>query len=151
MVATHCGHGTTMRALAHGRPMLCLPMGRDQNDNNAARVAARGAGLRLHPFASVEELGAALARLVSEPEFADNAQKLGRAIADAEFAERAHRRLRGVRRDTGKPLGLTSSLDLGEARQRIWRFRATGRFRACDFVAAFVYRADAFLRQKNRP
>ena len=27
-----------MRALAHGLPMLCLPMGRDQNDN-AARVA----------------------------------------------------------------------------------------------------------------
>ena len=46
LVVTHCGHGTVMRALSHGRPMLCLPMGRDQNDN-AARVVARGAGLRL--------------------------------------------------------------------------------------------------------
>ena len=41
LVVTHCGHGTAMRALAHGRPMLCLPMGRDQNDN-AARVVAAG-------------------------------------------------------------------------------------------------------------
>jgi UDP:flavonoid glycosyltransferase YjiC (YdhE family) len=83
VVATHCGHGTVMRALAHGLPMLCLPMGRDQNDN-AARVAARGAGLRLDPGASAGEFRAALARLLAEPSFAANARKLGRAIASAE-------------------------------------------------------------------
>jgi UDP:flavonoid glycosyltransferase YjiC (YdhE family) len=83
VVATHCGHGTVMRALAHGLPMLCLPMGRDQNDN-AARVAARGAGLRLDPDASVEAFRDALARLVAEPSFAENARKLGSAIAAAE-------------------------------------------------------------------
>jgi UDP:flavonoid glycosyltransferase YjiC (YdhE family) len=83
VVATHCGHGTVMRALAHGLPMLCLPMGRDQNDN-AARVAARGAGLRLDPGAPAEALRAALARLVAEPAFAENARGFGRAIASAE-------------------------------------------------------------------
>ena len=43
VVVARCGHGTVMRALANGCPLLCLPMGRDQNEN-AARVAARGAG-----------------------------------------------------------------------------------------------------------
>ena len=49
-VITHAGHGTVIRALACGVPLVCLPMGRDQNDN-AARVVARGVGLRLSPKA----------------------------------------------------------------------------------------------------
>ena len=44
VVVCHGGHGTVMRALTHRLPLLCLPMGRDQDDN-AARVTARGAGL----------------------------------------------------------------------------------------------------------
>src|SRR6185312_7135694 len=40
VVVTHCGHGTVVRTLAAGVPMVCMPMGRDQNEN-AARVAAR--------------------------------------------------------------------------------------------------------------
>jgi len=31
LVITHAGHGTLMRALSHGLPLVCLPMGRDQN------------------------------------------------------------------------------------------------------------------------
>ena len=50
LVITHCGHGTAMRALIAGKPVLCLPMGRDQNDN-AARIAWHGAGIRLAPEA----------------------------------------------------------------------------------------------------
>ncbi|WP_372622514.1 nucleotide disphospho-sugar-binding domain-containing protein [Falsiroseomonas sp.] len=83
LVVTHCGHGTVMRALAHGRPMLCLPMGRDQNDN-AARVVARGAGLRLPPDAPVAELRAAIETLLADPRFAAAAAALGAAIAAAE-------------------------------------------------------------------
>lgn len=83
VVATHCGHGTVMRALNHGVPMLCLPMGRDQNDN-AARVAARGAGLRLDPGASADALRTAHTRLVAESSFTENARVLGRSIASAE-------------------------------------------------------------------
>src|SRR5205823_5951400 len=29
---THCGHGTTLKALAASVPLVCMPMGRDQND-----------------------------------------------------------------------------------------------------------------------
>lgn len=80
LVVTHCGHGTVMRALAHRRPMLCLPMGRDQNDN-AARVAARGAGIRLAPDADAAALRDAIATLLADPCYAAAAAALGTAIA----------------------------------------------------------------------
>ena len=44
LVVTHAGLGAVMAALAHGVPLLCMPMGRDQHDN-AALVAACGAGV----------------------------------------------------------------------------------------------------------
>ena len=83
VVVTHCGHGTVMRALANGCPMLCLPMGRDQNDN-AARVAARGAGIRLTRDADAASLRTALVTLLDDPSFARSAKKLGEAIAQTE-------------------------------------------------------------------
>ncbi len=83
VVVTHCGHGTVMRALANGCPLLCLPMGRDQNDN-AARVAARGAGIRLARDAEAADLRAALLALINDPSFARSAKALGEAIAQAE-------------------------------------------------------------------
>ncbi len=84
-VVTHAGHGTVMRALAHGKPLLCLPMGRDQNDN-AARVAARGAGLRLTADAGAAALREAVEALLREPRFAEAAALLGAAIATEEPA-----------------------------------------------------------------
>lgn len=80
VVVTHGGHGTVMRALSHRRPMLVIPHGRDQEDN-AARVTERGAGIKLAPTASVAELEAAIRRLLNEPSFADAAKALGDAIA----------------------------------------------------------------------
>jgi MGT family glycosyltransferase len=83
VVVCHGGHGTVSRALSCARPQLVMPMGRDQNDN-AARVAARGAGLVLDPAqAKSDEIAAALTRLVNEPAFAAAAQRLGKAV-DAE-------------------------------------------------------------------
>jgi UDP:flavonoid glycosyltransferase YjiC (YdhE family) len=65
---THAGHGSTLRPLMAGVPLLCLPMGRDQNDN-AARVVARGAGLRLGPDASVDAIAAAITDLLASPNY----------------------------------------------------------------------------------
>ena len=79
-VVTHAGHGTVIRALACGVALVCLPMGRDQNDN-AARVVARGVGLRLSPQASVSALRAAVRRVLDEPRFRTNARLLAAAIA----------------------------------------------------------------------
>jgi MGT family glycosyltransferase len=80
LVVTHGGHGTVMKALAHHRPMLIIPHGRDQNDN-AVRVTERGAGLALSRDADVATLRAAVRRLLAEPAFAAAARALGSQVA----------------------------------------------------------------------
>lgn len=83
VVVTHGGHGTVMRGLAAGSPLLVMPMGRDQNDN-AARVVARGAGLMLAPDASSERIQHALRTLLDEPCYRRDAAALGEVLrADA--------------------------------------------------------------------
>jgi MGT family glycosyltransferase len=85
VVVTHAGHGTVMKTLAAGVPMVAIPLGRDQLDN-AARVAHHGAGLRLKPNAGPEAIARAVRRVLDEPSFAAGAQRLADAIA-AETAE----------------------------------------------------------------
>jgi hypothetical protein len=76
---THCGHGTTLKALAAGVPLVCIPMGRDQNDT-AARVTALGAGVRLKPSATPTQIRHAI-RAVLEGPYRKAAEKLAAAIA----------------------------------------------------------------------
>lgn len=84
VVITHGGHGTVMKALAAGKPLLLMPHGRDQADN-AARVAARGAGLVLPPDAGVSDIHAVLERLLCDGRYAAAAAELGRKVkAEAE-------------------------------------------------------------------
>ena len=84
-VVTHAGHGTVIKALAAGVPVVAMPLGRDQLDN-AARVAHHGAGLRLKPKASADAIARAIRRVLDEPSFRANAERLAAAIA-AETAE----------------------------------------------------------------
>ena len=79
-VICHGGHGTLLRPLMHGVPVLCLPMGRDQPEN-AARVTHAGAGLRLPSRASSHRVGAAIGRLLRDRSFGEAAKRLGRSIA----------------------------------------------------------------------
>ena len=79
LVITHCGHGTTLKALVAGVPMVCIPMGRDQNDN-AARVVHRGAGVRLSPKASVAAIASAVERVLGGETYRLAARSLGQAI-----------------------------------------------------------------------
>ena len=51
-VLTHGGHGTVIKALAAGVPLVVAPLGRDQPDN-AARVVHAGAGLWVSKKAGV--------------------------------------------------------------------------------------------------
>jgi UDP:flavonoid glycosyltransferase YjiC (YdhE family) len=74
-----------IKALAAGVPVVAVPLGRDQLDN-AARVAHHGAGLRLKPKASSEQIAAAVGRVLEEPGFAASAERLAAAIA-AETAQ----------------------------------------------------------------
>jgi MGT family glycosyltransferase len=87
-VITHAGMGTVSRALAHGLPLVCMPMGRDQDDI-AARVRWHGAGLRVGRAASSARIRGALDRVLHEPSFQKQAQRL-RATIEADLeADRA--------------------------------------------------------------
>jgi UDP:flavonoid glycosyltransferase YjiC (YdhE family) len=79
-VVTHAGLGTVHAALAHGLPMVCLPIGRDQPDN-AARVVWRGAGLRLSPKSSPARIAAAVERVLEDEALTRSARGLATAIA----------------------------------------------------------------------
>lgn len=81
LLVTHCGHGTTLKALAAGVPMVCMPMGRDQNDT-AARVVHAGAGLRLKTTASVEKIRAASQTVLRDPRYRLGAKRVADAIQD---------------------------------------------------------------------
>lgn len=80
-VVTHAGHGTVIKSLANGVPLLCLPVGRDQPDT-AARVAACGAGLRLRPGASSRSIAKALRELLAQPGYRQSARRMQQAIAN---------------------------------------------------------------------
>jgi MGT family glycosyltransferase len=94
-VVTHAGHGTVLKALAAGVPVVALPLGRDQLDN-AARVAHHGAGLRLKPKASPEAIARAVRRVLDEPSFAASARRLADAIAVETAEDRAVEELEGM-------------------------------------------------------
>jgi UDP:flavonoid glycosyltransferase YjiC (YdhE family) len=79
LVVSQGGHGTVTRSLVNALPQLILPMARDQT-GNAARVEAKGAGLRLPPTASEVEMAAAMNRLLTEPQFKEAARRIGDAI-----------------------------------------------------------------------
>jgi MGT family glycosyltransferase len=94
-VVTHAGHGTVIKALAAGVPVVALPLGRDQLDN-AARVAHHGAGLRLKPNAKPDAIAKALRRVLDDPAFAANAERLAAAIAAETAEDRAAQELEAL-------------------------------------------------------
>ncbi|MFT3927785.1 MAG: glycosyltransferase [Myxococcales bacterium] len=79
VAVAHGGHGTVIKALSEGVPVLCLPLGRDQHDN-AARVTHAGAGLHLKATVSTARIRAAVARLLDEPAFRTSARELAQEI-----------------------------------------------------------------------
>jgi MGT family glycosyltransferase len=81
LTITHAGHGTVMKSLAAGVPMVCIPMGRDQNDN-AARVVHHGAGVRLPTRASTARIARAVDDVLAQPRYRIAAQRLATAIAE---------------------------------------------------------------------
>jgi UDP:flavonoid glycosyltransferase YjiC (YdhE family) len=78
-VVTHGGHGTVVKALAAGVPMVLLPHGRDQGDT-AVRVTARGAGIALKRTAQPKAIAAAVKEVLENPTFRISAQRLGESV-----------------------------------------------------------------------
>ncbi|HEY2844372.1 MAG TPA: glycosyltransferase [Bryobacteraceae bacterium] len=75
------GSGGVLAALAAGVPLVIVPTEWDRPEN-AQRVVEAGAGLRLAPNrCTPERLRAAVERVLNEPVFRENAQRLARAFA----------------------------------------------------------------------
>lgn len=81
VVVSHCGHGSVMKSLAAGVPMLCLPISREQPEN-AAHVEWLGAGLRLDAGASSDAIRSALVRILEEDSFREKARGLGSKLGE---------------------------------------------------------------------
>ena len=101
-VVTHAGHGTVIKSLAAGVPVVAMPLGRDQLDN-AARVAHHGAGLRLKPKASSDAIARAVRRVLDEPSYRANAERLAAAIASETSQDRAAEELEELANHSRSP------------------------------------------------
>jgi MGT family glycosyltransferase len=107
LVVTHAGHGTIIKSLAAGVPVVALPMGRDQPDN-AARMVAAGAGVSLKPSAKVEAIRAAVADVLATPSYGAAAGRMAAALAAEGETDRALTELEALaaRRDAARGVPL---------------------------------------------
>jgi len=75
LVISHGGHGTLMRALSSGRPLVVCPAGGDMGEN-AARVDWAGLGVRLpRRLLGPRTLRLATARVLSDPSMKERARQ----------------------------------------------------------------------------
>jgi UDP:flavonoid glycosyltransferase YjiC (YdhE family) len=94
-MVTQCGLGTLMKALAHGVPLVCIPLVGDQPDN-AARVVAHGAGIRLERDSTPEQIRAAIERVLTRSEFGQSARHMARTLAKEDGAQTAAEEIESV-------------------------------------------------------
>ena len=88
-VVCHAGHGTVVRSLASGVPLVACPAAGDMGEN-AARVAWAGAGVSL-PRRLVTPRGIRLAvrRVLGEPRYSERARELAEWASRNDGAARA--------------------------------------------------------------
>ena len=104
-MVTHCGHGTTIKSLAAGVPLVCLPMGRDPLDV-AARVVHAGAGLRLDSDAEPEAIAEATSRVLAEPAYRRAAARIAAVIRDETARDLAVEEIEAVTAGQGRETAL---------------------------------------------
>ncbi|WP_136708740.1 nucleotide disphospho-sugar-binding domain-containing protein [Agromyces sp. H66] len=86
----HGGHGTTMRALAAGVPVLVVPMTRHADHHLvAAAVARAGVGGQADKDVTPAELRAAIAGVLESPATTARVRRLGERLRRSSGAERA--------------------------------------------------------------
>lgn len=89
VIVCHAGHGTLVRALSCGVPVIACPVAGDMNEN-AARLAWAGAGVRLpRRFISPRPLRHAVERTLSEPSIRAQARALATWAATHDAGSRA--------------------------------------------------------------
>ena len=80
VVVTHAGHGTVLKSLAAGVPLVCIPMGRDQRDNTV-RVLRLGAGVRLSKKATSPQIAGAISEILERPQYKAAAEEFANVLA----------------------------------------------------------------------
>lgn len=80
VVVTHAGHGTVLKSLAAGVPLVCIPMGRDQKDNTV-RVLRLGAGIRLSKKAMPSHIADAISEVLERPQYVAAARRFADVLA----------------------------------------------------------------------
>ena len=89
LVVTHGGHGTAMRTLRHGVPMVVIPGLAGDQPFVAAAVQEWGAGRALPGDADADAMRAAAKEALSVPSFRDNARRRATALAGIDGAANA--------------------------------------------------------------
>ena len=74
-VVCHAGLGTVLAALAHGLPLVAVPLGREQ-PANADAVARVGAGVTVDPSSPPEDIAGAVRRAVDDLELRAGAARM---------------------------------------------------------------------------
>lgn len=82
LVVTHGGLGTVSTALAHGVPLLCMPLGRDQGFVSD-RVAALGAGLKVAADSEPAELRRGIMSVLTDGQFRAAARRVAEVLEEA--------------------------------------------------------------------
>ena len=89
LVITHGGHGTAMRALRHGVPMVVIPGLAGDQPFVAAAIQEWGVGRALPGDAGTEAMRAAAQEVLLVPTFRDNARQRAAALAGIDGAANA--------------------------------------------------------------
>jgi UDP:flavonoid glycosyltransferase YjiC (YdhE family) len=90
LVVGHGGHSTAMLALAHGLPLVMIPLFElvDQ-PIVAGAIQDAGAGIALAGQASTEEILAAIDRVLKGAEYRSAAVRIGRRIRERDGSQAA--------------------------------------------------------------
>ncbi|TDE57701.1 glycosyltransferase [Nonomuraea mesophila] len=98
---THAGHGTAVKSLAAGVPLVCMPLGRDQG-GVARHVQAAGAGITVGKNASPGTIARAVSQVLHEPSYQREARRLSAEIASETATDLAVTELESLTTPAGR-------------------------------------------------
>lgn len=104
LVMGHGGHGTAMRSMRHGVPMVVIPGLAGDQPYVAASIAEWGAGLALPGDASTQQMREAARRVLDEKHFAEAAAERSRILGKVDGAAAAAVEVEALLRKVQPPL-----------------------------------------------